>query len=72
MCNGRNILGVMDRFKTKLSSTLSQVFKIIFRSLVVDIFGIVWVLGGLLDGRVQITKWGELPMGRSSLLVGLR
>ncbi len=34
-----------------LSSALSLVFKTIPRYLVLETFGIVWVLSGLLDGR---------------------
>ncbi len=34
--------------------TLSPVFKTIPRSFVVEAFGIVWVLGGLWDGRVLV------------------
>ncbi len=37
----------------------------------VETFGIVWVLGGFWDGKCG-DKWGELRMGRCSLLVGLR
>ncbi len=47
-------------------------FKTIPRSLVVETIGRVWVLGGSEDGRVQVPKWEELPMGRCSLLFGLR
>ncbi len=57
---------------TTLSSALSLVFKTIARSLVVETVGRVWVLGGLEGGRVKVMKWEELPMGRFSLLVGLR
>ncbi len=42
------------------------------RSLLVETIDRVWVLGGLEDERVLVTKWEELPMGRCSLLVGLR
>ncbi len=44
---------------TTLSSAVSQMFKTIPMSLVVENFGIVWVLGGLWDGRVYVTKWGR-------------
>ncbi len=46
-------------------------FKTIPRSLEEETVGRVWMLGGLEDGRVYVTKWEELPMGRCSLLVGL-
>ncbi len=47
-------------------------FKTIPRCLVVETVGRVWVLGGLEDGRVYVTKWEELPIRRCSLLAGLR
>ncbi len=67
MYNGRKILEVRaakDRFRkdsilrallaalTALSSPLSLVFKTIPRSYVVQAYGIVWVWGGLWDGRM--------------------
>ncbi len=83
----RKILGVRaakDRFKqnsilwalltalTTLPSALSRVLKTIPTSLVVETVAMVWVLGRLCHGRVLVAKWGELPMGRCSLLVWLR
>ncbi len=47
-----SILRALLAALTTLSSTLSLVFKTIPRSLVVVTVGMVWVLGGLWDGRV--------------------
>ncbi len=47
---------------TTLSSALSLVFKTIPRSSVVETVGRVWMLGGLVEGRVLVTKWEELSI----------
>ncbi len=47
-----SILRALLAAPTTLSSALSLVFKTIPRSLVVVPVGMVWVLGGLWDGRV--------------------
>ncbi len=57
---------------TILFSALSLVFETISRSSVMEKFGIVWMLGRVWDGRVKVTKSGELPVGRYSFLAGLR
>ncbi len=37
-------------------------FKTIPRSSVVETVGRVWMLGGLVEGRVLVTKWEELSI----------
>ncbi len=56
----------------RTASLLVELVGVNSSALVVETVGMVWVLGGLWDGKLLVTKWGELPMGRCSILVGLR